>query len=126
MVVVVDAQVADEVGHAGVAAVLLHDQEGGRLLAALVTAGRLCRGERGGPRDDRADGEELRLHRHAPLRRLGVVGDERVRHPYVSSVRSSSSRSLCPGGTTTDATSGRASAALISSTDVARTTIGCP
>ena len=36
-------------------------------------------GLRLGPGDDRADGEELRLHRDAPLARVEVAGDDRVR-----------------------------------------------
>ena len=77
------------------------------------------------PRDDRADREELRLRRHAPLPRLEVARADRVRRdrggdavadcnlrcqPYVSSGRS---RSSSAGSvTTTQATSGRPSAAV--------------
>src|SRR5581483_10320359 len=81
------------------------------------------------PRDDRADREELRLHGDAPLSRLEVARGDRVRrddHPYVSSVRSSSSRSARSRGTRTVATSGRASAVLTSSALAARTTTGVP
>ena len=49
-----------------------------------VTGVRVClRGDRTGlrlsPRDDGADGEELRLRRDAPLARLEVAGGDRVR-----------------------------------------------
>src|SRR5579859_2889611 len=78
------------------------------------------------PRHDRADGEEFRLHRHAPLLRVRIVCGDRVRHPYVSLVRSSVSRSLRSAGTTTQDTSGRASAAFTASALPARTTTGRP
>ena len=81
------------------------------------------------PRHHRADREELRLDGDTPLRRLEVARSDRVRrddHPYVSSVRSSSSSSGRSSGTTTHDTSGRASAALISSGVDARTTTGVP
>src|SRR5205085_3574952 len=79
-----------------------------------------------GPRDERADREELRLDGDAPPAPGGVAGDDRVRHPYVNSVRSSSSRSRRSAGTRTVDTSGRASAALISSAEAARATTGVP
>src|SRR5581483_67363 len=82
-----------------------------------------------GPRNDGADGQELRLHRDAPLPGVEVArgdGERRDDHPYVSSVRSSSSRSVRPGGTSAVATSGRRSAAFTSSGDAARTTTGVP
>src|SRR4029453_9401238 len=43
--VVVDAEVDDDIGETGVAAVALDDQEARRLLSPAVAAGLLCRGE---------------------------------------------------------------------------------
>src|SRR5581483_10169931 len=56
---------------------------------------------------------------------LDVVDAQRL-HPYVSSVRSSSSRSSRFAGTSTHATSGRESAAFTSAAVDARTTTGVP
>ena len=44
--VIVDAEVDEDVGEAGVAAVPLDDEQGGRLLTAGVAAGRLAGRER--------------------------------------------------------------------------------